>query len=450
MFRHALTLQCVFPAGLSPGDERSRNLVTVTHDGMGRPLLRGTALAGALKRAYERCWGPDPQLFGTIARSSEEAGSGGTTSALRVCDTPLLMKAAPRLRSHNRIDRHTGTVADKAVFALESYPPGTRATLVLWLDDADGALAADAILSRLATLFARGLVVGGHAARGVGWLELSGEPLARTYDLDTAASYGAYLDAHRTWRESGTTPNGEVVGYHADEATLSVRFILTIPRGQDLLVADGRGVEYEAEPQCCTNADGDDCWILPGSTLRGLFRSWVTHLAAAEGVTVFDAAPRAGTGISNHLTGDTLGRAGADCADAVTCPIADLFGTLHAAGRIVIVDGVCRTHEAQVQTRVHVAVDRITGGAIEGALFDNQVLISPREHPVRFPIRMRVTAPKESEARWLASALRALDLGLLRAGSSKAAGRLCLADAPVATGPHAEFFNTLPAHREES
>ena len=87
------------------------------------------------------------------------------------------------------------------------------------------------------------------------------------------------------------------------------------------------------------------------------------------------------------------------------------------------------------------AVDRVTGGANEGFFFQNTVL-APARRAV-FRVKLRVERPSADEARWLASAVRAIDRGLMRVGSSKAGGRLALAAPPQAQGPEAEAFTAL-------
>jgi hypothetical protein len=86
--------------------------------------------------------------------------------------------------------------------------------------------------------------------------------------------------------------------------------------------------------------------------------------------------------------------------------------------------------------RAHVAVDRITGGASEGFFFTNSVLSGE----VKFPVTITVQDPGEDEVRWLRSTLRALHVGILRVGSSKAGGRLRLAGEVKAAGPFAELL----------
>ncbi len=68
---------------------------------------------------------------------------------------------------------------------------------------------------------------------------------------------------------------------------------------------------------------------------------------------------------------------------------------------------------------MHVAVDRVTGGAAKGLLFKNRVLTNSRGYQPTFQFRLQINQPLESELRWLVQALLALHLGILRIGSSR-------------------------------
>ena len=85
------------------------------------------------------------------------------------------------------------------------------------------------------------------------------------------------------------------------------------------------------------------------------------------------------------------------------------------------------------------AVDRISGGAHDGALFQNQVLTGS---DLRFSFRVAITRPKREEVEWLAITLKALHLGILLVGSSKGSGRLEIKSIS-AKGPMAERFHTF-------
>ena len=282
--------------------------------------------------------------------------------------------------------------------------------------------------------------------------------------------HAAYLETQRSLRNGG---NDEVSGLAPLEVIspitqqLEVILKLRIPRGQDLLVADGQGINHETEPQRVHHADGQEYWRIPGSSFRGLFRAWMSKLAAKEGLPVADSYERhenyrsgASKVETDELNGENLGRCflpkdqwrEPNHPPKIDCPIAHLFGSLFHAGRIHFSDALSVKGSAKSYTeqmRMHVAVDRITGGAAESMLFDNTVLVAidSKDTPV-FEVKICIADPLEQEVRWLRKTIVALDLGLLRLGSSKSAGRIELQTAPHVNGPMSNSLNNLaPQHK---
>lgn len=473
---HRLTLPLVFPAGIAPGEGDEFNTLTIARNGAGRPVLRGTALAGALRHAWSRRLSNQglrrqevearvKAVFGFALTGDD----GGQESRLQVADCVLALgQGLDRTqRTHHLRNRHTGVVADGGLFSLEACPPGTSTLAVLWLRDGDedSAEAARELLQTFARFFASGITLGGKTARGIGRAELEAGPTYRAYDLTQLDSHAQFLDDHRRWRANPLAAvAGEAVEAKPDPGKrLEIRASLVIPRGQDLLVGDGRGLAHESEPQRILAADGKWYWRLPGASLRGLFRGWIAKLAAREGHPVADSAKRHADRQqrlrddeppieTDELNGDNLGwcflpRDDRQHGIETTCPVASLFGSLFQAGRIHIADSFspCSTpkdgRHAEEQTRMHVAVDRITGGAAESLLFDNTVLTADAHgRSPRFEVLIQVREPTENDARWLAKTLRALHVGVLRVGSSKSSGRLELAEPPRAEGEFAELF----------
>lgn len=192
----------------------------------------------------------------------------------------------------------------------------------------------------------------------------------------------------------------------------------------------------------------------------------MTKVAAKAGHTVADSHDRRKRFQSNGTaqdspTGENIGRAflptgqrehlkqNPERYTEIECPIARLFGSLYQASRITISDALVKKQNSGVtkQVRMHVAVDRITGGAAESMLFDNTVLVADRPDAAAFEFHLSIRDPQAEEVQWLRSAIIALDLGLLRLGSSKSAGRLELAKPPEAAGPHAEqLVSLIPSH----
>lgn len=475
---HRLLLPLLFPAGVAPGAGGDYNRLMLARNGLEKPVLRGTALAGALRHAYGQYLkrqGQDDvdghvnRFFGYVKVNDS---AGGEQSRLQVSDSILHTgDCATITRTHHVRNRHTGAVADAALFSLEICPPGTHATVALWLQDDDPAPdAATQFLAALIDCLQNGVTLGGNAARGIGIATLTEGVRYWRYELDQVEDHAAWLNDHRAWRQHPTVlPDRHLplstLG-HDSTHQLDIRFSLGIPRGQDLLVGDGQGASHEIEPQRVRAVDGKDYWRLPGASLRGLFRGWVTRLAAREGRPVADSVERQARVRTHELAAETNALNGRNLGWAFiaeaerrqgkrpVCPVTDLFGSLFQVGRIHIADAYaeCSSRQtdqgfAEEQVRMHVAVDRITGGAAEGMLFENTVLTAyPSGKSPKFDVVMRVQDPTPDDARWLAKTLRALDMGILRVGSSKSSGRLALVAAPTATGSETEPFKALTPH----
>jgi CRISPR/Cas system CMR subunit Cmr4 (Cas7 group RAMP superfamily) len=57
---HGLFLPLVFPAGIAPGEGGDYNILAIARNGRGQPVLRGSALAGALRHAWAKHRQRDP------------------------------------------------------------------------------------------------------------------------------------------------------------------------------------------------------------------------------------------------------------------------------------------------------------------------------------------------------------------------------------------------------
>lgn len=456
---HRLVLPLVFDAGISPGESSDGNQLTVARDGAGRFVLRGSSLAGALRQAWRKRAGDLPggeeAIFGDTSGGEKEKLL--TPSRLEVADCLIQLPKGGNLdiRTHNHINRHTGVVLDQALFSIESLPPGCTTSVVLWLRAEKDAAVAAAWIADLGRSLDGGLLLGGRAARGIGLARLAGTATHRAYNLADVADCSAYLDDHRHWRCGNLSAMSvgqplDTAGGRAESDALVVDFVLHIPRGQDFVIGSGTGRQSALEPQTVIGPEGKTFWRIPGSALRGLFRAWVSRLAAREGLPVSLSRERFLRLGQAGCTGEDIGwcflekpQRTAGGAAQTDCPVAALFGWLGGRGRIHITDGLAEVQLELVQKRAHVVVDNVTGGAVEGMLFQNNVVIGHADKPVRFAVRMRVDSPLEREAKWLAECLTALDRGLIRVGSSKAAGRLALAETPKARGPHAGRFTAI-------
>jgi len=446
-----------FPEGVAPGEGSQMNVAMISRDGVGRPVLRGTAIAGCLRRAHSRqstsSGGCEAQTtrywFGSAADDESVPGSIDEDSRL-VIETAVLGSSAGNeiLTTHHRRNRHTGVVADAGLFSVASCPPGTRTMVAIEIRGGDEHGGTQGVVDFLHQTFAAGITFGGKTARGVGRCQLSGPVRHRRYDMTQIDDAAAYLDDSLHWRSESTVPTSTVELAQPNASSpgerLQIQITLRIARGQDILIAQGADVRMMRT----RDAGGHEHWRIPGSTWRGALRSWMTRLAAID-----DETAGSGNTVADSLKyfeslpePQRARHPNAESMQDSTCPINDLFGTTAAAGRIHIADTLVPIASGTEQSRVHVAVDRITGGAAEGLLFENTVLVSASGGP-KFNLSIRVDRPTETETRWLAEAFLAIHHGTLRIGSSKASGRLEMNGQIQASGNQADLFRqTIEQH----
>jgi len=448
-----LTVPITFPSGVRMGEGKTRgNLLTQARDGSGQFVLRGTALAGAIRHAMHAIDFDQTKAFSNWFGSSNDGSNELIASRIKFADSRLSAGKSSSngigIRNHIAIDRHRGAPIDGGLFSMECLPPGTSTTLVVIVEcmneDAD---AAKLLLQSITGLFEEGIVLGGSGARGIGRAVISAEAIWNQWDLTDLDQHAEWLDASFRLRCDGSSlPGTPLDGKVFDAQQLSIQLKLAVPRGQDFLIGDGQGIEFDIEPQQIVTAAGDNRWLLPGATLRGLFRAYVTRLAARDGHFVADSYQQwqernANPQFIPNLTGDDIAYGFASESErdeyhktpnSIPCHVMRLFGSAYAKGRIHIADAVSSGYS------VRDAQVRISGGANDGFLFDNQTLVDGE-----FIVNITVKNPTEEDANWIIQTIRAVDMGLIRVGSSKGAGRLALLQSPNANGPFAEKIKQL-------
>ncbi|MCM2371069.1 RAMP superfamily CRISPR-associated protein [Aporhodopirellula aestuarii] len=433
-----------FPEGVAPGEGTQMNVATISRDGIGRYVLRGTAIAGCLRSKHSRRTthegAAEPQAtkywFGSAADDENVQGSLDEDSRL-VIETAVLDvgRTGEVLTTHHQRNRHTGVVADAGLFTVASCPPGTSTIIAIEVKGGDEFGGTDGIIQFLHETFAAGIQFGGKTARGVGRSKLSAEVQHRRYHMRDVDDVAAYLQETRAWQTESTIPESAAKLPNANVKTvedqLHIQVTLQLARGQDILIAQGA----DSRMMRVRSADGAEHWRIPGSTWRGALRSWMTRLAAINGATVNDSYEY----FSDLPTEKRSRHPDAKSMKEPECPINDLFGTTASAGRIHIADTLVPAKHGEEQFRMHVAIDRVTGGAAEGLLFQNTVLTRGSEGP-KFSLGIQIDQPSETEVQWLAESLLAIHHGVLRIGSSKASGRLEMNGQIQADGQHADLF----------
>jgi len=249
----------------------------------------------------------------------------------------------------------------------------------------------------------------------------------RKFDLEKAEDAADYLDLmYAEKRSINTFREVQAVSMHN---RFAVDVTLRIPAGQDLLCSEGN----DMFPVSTLQADGRSYWKIPGSTLRGIFKGWMSRLAARDGEKLSDSAEWYQT---------RGNRKEVEAPNLPDDPIQDLFGSLEKKGRIHFTDAYsARPADAKkdTQKRSHVVIDRFTGGTNDGKLFQNSVLTAS---DISFKMEISILEAGAKEVHWLEKTLQALHLGLIRVGSSKSAGRLEIGEITVSANPSNYDFDT--------
>lgn len=376
--------------------------LSLLRDGLDRPVLPGTALAGVIQAALrtppDQPKSPDEKAETRLWRPSSPALSGRgemhEASRVRVDDAPASADAPVETRDHVAIDRFSGAAARGHLYHQEVLPAGTRFPFRMVVEDR-GDPAVRRLVERVAALLrGPGVSVGAAVTRGLGRVRLHEARLLR-WDLATRDGLLATLRGDATVIELPPP-------VHHDPPKDVLRIVIPWrPRGPLGVHVSAEGDVVDAFP--LTTSDGDGFRLeLPGSTIKGVLRSHAERIARTV------AGTSALGEFLDQMRADGLG------------PVADLFGTANdgpaadgatrrgaltaatclsevslpreqwQAVRLPKADGTAghadpRSDLARLQKAVtelnsavkgmrfvvahHVAVDRWTGGAADNRLF---------------------------------------------------------------------------------
>lgn len=384
--------------------------LTQARDGLGRPVLPGTSLAGVIRAALGPLDAKESELWGRASEPDDTGHDDGTGVAarVRVDDAPAPLSSVVESREHVSIDRTHGVAARGHLFTREMLPIGTRFAFRMVIDDDDG-VSAGALARRVTALLrGPGIMAGTGTSKGLGQLRLDRAELHR-FDLATRAGVIAALRGNGSQQELPEA-NPDALGGHLLRVSIPWR-----PRGPLMVQVSADGDVVDSFP-LTTTANGRVRLELPGESIKGVLRSHAERIMrtlfeipapktfldqmAADGLG--PVAALFGTAAARDSTGGPSGRRGAlrvnTCLSRVELPAAPwravrLLQQRDDSGRPVAAAGAHNGSDADdhraalgrlqqavdelnrqtegIAFRVahHVAVDRWTGGAAESLLF---------------------------------------------------------------------------------
>ena len=300
-----------------------------------------TGLVGALRDHLES---PKTHLGAERPKNDQDPIA---PSRLRALGTELTRGAKPvleadlRIRSQTAIDRTRAGAASKMLRISQELPPGAAVALYC---EYDGEVP-NGLVDELLTWQP---VIGGGRTQGQGAARVVAVSTGQL-DLDDAGDLAVFLS------DGGPGLVRRVAGDRREAPVLSdrepfLRFEATI---EDGLFTSG-GVRSETDAGANRQLglkDHEGKWVIEGSSLKGVLRSRIASIASSI------------LALQGHADPVTGGSAVAD----------QIFGTTKKRGFLSVASSAIAT-TAEPAIRPHVGIDRFTGGAAPGLLFEEEVI----------------------------------------------------------------------------
>ena len=337
----------------SPERAEAADLPVAT-DAYGSPYVPASSLAGSLRDHLRRhdqdtaLMGSRPPTLGdqhpAAGDSIDGEGDGLTPSRLRLLGTELTAGDV-FLYQQTAVDRRTGAAADKMLRSTQLLPAGSRIRLFIRSGGELGHETLD-LLAGWRPYIGRGRSAGLGRAR-VACLRWGRLDMDDADDLKRWITLGGPALFAEVCTQVITPPDVS----RPEDCVLHAQMRVV----DGMLAAGEKQREGDRERTVPHRRDGD--YVIPGSSLRGVFRSRTEFILRSLGVEVCDGT--------------------AACGES-SCPVCEVFGSSERASRLMFTDAVIGPSPGgapELQERAHVAIDRITGGARAGLLFSESVLV---------------------------------------------------------------------------
>lgn len=397
------------PTCLGSGDADSPTDLPLLRDSVSdHALLTGSSLAGALRnylREHEHGYMASEQAddLATLLFGGMRSDDDGNQSLLIIDDAISTKPIKSELRDGVKINSATGTAEDKAKYDLELLQAGTEFPLSFELlieKDNDRAKLLKALAIALQGLEQGEISLGMKKRRGFGRCHVE-EWQAWSFNLEHSGDRTSWLNFEH-WR-TGLLPDRATYPSIATALGVSLenesdkrdRFILhaTFKLVGSILIRSGQDSTRRAPDvvHLKSHRNDESKPVLSGTSLAGVLRHRAERIV------------------------NTLG-------DSSTL-VNELFGFVEwkeaKSSRLVVHEKVIENATDLVQNRI--AIDRFTGGAYHGALFDEQPIFGGDE--TRVCIELELHNPEKYEIGLLLLLLKDLWTSDLPVGGESSIGR---------------------------
>ena len=316
---------------------------------------------------------------------------------------------SPLPRRHGvGIDRTTGAASDGALYEHEFLPRGTRFDIRITAEGRDGekmrreqsdgipgpasSESVKELLDFVVDVLESGAVsLGGRTGSGQGTIQVIGPKLRRTggtTDSDTLTAPADVLDTLIGQDEEGTPIPLELGGWSLEEpAHITINW--WSPTG--IFVAEDENLTKQrkekaqetdptangvTEPLRDPSVPWDEAQLLiPGTSIRGALRSRASRIAR----TVLAARDELSKFASHDLHEQIAGEPNL---------VRYMFGSTEYRGAVTVHDCLSTERGKRIEV-THNAIDRWTGGVIDGGLFTEAVYLGTHWEPITIDIDLR-------------------------------------------------------------
>lgn len=432
-----VTIEAATPLAIGSGKKSILTDATINRDANDLPFIPGTTIAGLIRHAIDEELAN--HLMGFIRKKNDKQGENEVEgSRLIVTEAKLLnrkgkavdglfsleamcdvedrafldnFKHAP-IRQHAKIN-HRGVTEDKGKFDEEVVPKGARFCFEIELmanpkSEEKFAEYKQNFKDLLRKLRAEGFRVGGKSRNGFGRIEVVGEAcLYRELDLSQPSDLDLYLKKSASLAEAWD--GFEPLKLEKPQESRYTRYKLEITPKDFLFFGSGFGNEdvdhsYIKERFIEWNKEGnigrwhshDHSLVVPASSVKGA-------LAHRTAFHFNKLAER----FANEMPAEELANHSGKHNEAVCALFGsegndDKYESNKKENATERCDGKRRGHvlfsdiiklknkKTDKKIHNHVKIDRFTGGAIEGALFDEEALITHPNEPEKLELELLV------------------------------------------------------------
>jgi len=401
---------------IGSGDEGVWIDSTIVKTKEGKPFIPDTTIAGIFRQLAEENFTQARvnDLFGCIKKP--DGSRENCASRLIFCDAFLSGESQDRSGYRNGvgIKRDSLTSREGSLFSLETVEK-PKFDFKLIIDNPKGSDMA--IIKPILAEFQSGRVaIGADKSRGLGWVEL--------YDLKVVNISPTDIDDFVDYLVDDidimNSPNLELneVKTNGDKNHIEIKYNLAL-ENEDASLIVSSGVEgFSANADQTLMKDKDDRFFIPGSSIKGPLRAQaeriVRHLKANFVCDPTDPDNSCSAGIKEVKKNNK--KVTKEEIEENSCPICRIFGNGYLASKIFFADVYDKTEQI-TQIIENVAIDRFTGGGLDGAKFNTEVTTA-----VNLKGKIILKDVEKWEAGLIAFVMRDWIMGDIRIGFGKMKG----------------------------